>query len=180
MAAKKPSFAASADAKTLVGLMRNIKVGEVLTYETMAEALNRNVTHDRSVIYTARGIVQKEDRMVFDSVFKLGIKRLDDSEIVNLGDRARTRVRRLSRKVTQAIVCVNYDTLSRDAQVRHNTALSMFGVMAELATNKSFIKLESHVATAGTELPVGKASIAALGLIFGNTSPAGNAAQKGK
>ncbi len=167
----KPSFTASADAKTLADLLRCVNVGEVLAYDDMNAALGRDVTADRNVLYTARAIVQREDRMVFDAVLRVGIKRLADAEIVNLGDRARARVRRISRTVSQAITCVDYAAMSREAQVKHNTALSMFGVMAELATNKSFAKLESHVVSAGTELPVGKASIAALGLIFGNSKP---------
>ncbi len=163
---EKSSFAASSDAKVLADLMRNVGVGSTLTYGAMSEAIGRDVTTDRGLIYTAKGIVQREERMVFDSVYRHGIKRLADSDIVNLGDRARVRVRRIARRASQAITCVDYDTMPREAQVKHNTALSMLGVMVELGSEKSFIKLQQHVATAGTELPVGKASIAALGLIF--------------
>lgn len=162
-----PAFAASADAKTLADLMRSVAVGDMLSYDSMSDAIGRDVTAERSVIYTARSIVQREDRIVFDTICKQGLKRLADDEIVSLGDRARSRVRKIAKRTTQSIACVNYDEMSRESQVKHNTALSMFGVMLELATNKSFVKLEKHVATAGTELPVGKASIAALGLIFG-------------
>lgn len=169
---KKPSFVSSADAKTLADLMRGVAIGDVLTYQTMSEAIGRDVLDDRGVMYTARGIVQREDRMVFDSVHKHGIKRLADIEIVSLGDRARSRVRKIARRAAQAIVCVNYDEMPREAQVKHNTALSMLGVMQELTTDKSFTKLQKHVSTAGTELPVGKASIAALGLIFGKSDGA--------
>lgn len=168
----KSKFVASADAKVLSDLMRTMAVGSTLTYEAMSEALNRDVTADRGLIYTARGIVQREDRMVFDSVHKKGIKRLADTEIVSLGDRARFRVRRIARRAAQTIVCVNYDTMPREAQVKHNTALSMLAVMQDLVTDKSFSKLQKHVETAGAELPVGKASIAALGLIFGKQGSA--------
>lgn len=173
--ANKPNFVASADAKVLSDLMRRAAVGDTLTYEAMSAAINRDVTADRSLLYTARGIVQREDRVVFDSVQKVGLKRLADTEIVSLGDRARSRVRRIAKRASQAIVCVNYDTMPRDAQVKHNTALSMLGVVQELATDKSFLKLQKHVDTAGTELPVGKASIAALGLIFGRPDGAAQA-----
>lgn len=169
---QKPSFVASSDAKTLADLMRAVRVGDLLSYEDMNDAIGRDVTEDRNVIYTARHIVQREDRIVFDSVHKCGLKRLADTEIVSLGDRARSRVRKIARRTAQTIVCVNYDTMPREAQVKHNTALSMLGVMQELATDKSFAKLKKHVSTAGTELPVGKASIAALGLIFGKSEGA--------
>lgn len=166
MATKKPNFVASSDAKVLADLLRNAEVGQVVTYEEMSEAIGREVTQDRSAIYTARAIVQREDRMIFDCVMKVGVKRLADADIVNLGDRARARVRKIASSVTKAITCVNYDSMSRESQVKHNTALSMFGVFSELSANKSFIKLQSHVSTVGTDLPVAKASIAALGLVF--------------
>ncbi len=161
-----PIFVASADAKKLAGLMVKVSVGATLTYEDMSEALGRDVLQDRSIIATARAIVQRENQFVFDTVYKVGIKRLNDVEIVSLGDQALSKVRRISRKTSQKITCVAYDAMPREAQVRHNTALSMFGVLVELASSKSFTKLEKHVAAVGTELPIGKASIAALGLIF--------------
>lgn len=172
MTQDKPTFIASADAKTLADLMRDVPAGGMLHYEDMSAAINRDVTKDRGAMDTARAIVQRENRIVFDVVTKVGFKRLIDTEIVNLGDRARTKVRRLAKRTSRAIVCVDYDAMPREAQIKHNTALSMLGVMQELGTEKSFIKLQNHVEKAGAELPVGKASIAALGLIFsGGKSP---------
>lgn len=172
----KPSFAASADAKVLADLMREVVVGDTLSYQTMSTAIGRDVTSAPGLLRTARSIVQREDRIVFDCIVRTGLKRLADTEIVSLGDRARQRVRRIARRTSQAITCVNYDTMARDVQVKHNTALSMLGVMHELATEKSFFKLQKHVETTGAELPVGKASIAALGLVFGAPVGAGKTA----
>lgn len=165
--AKNPLFAASADAKTLAHVMRSASVGDVVTYATLSAAIARNVCRDaRAAMGTARTILQREDRMIFDAVRGEGLKRLADEEIVSLGDRARDHVRRSSRKVIKKMVCVNYDALSKEKQVKHNTSLSMFGVFCELATEKSTKRLSSSVEMAQAELPIAKASIAALGLVI--------------
>lgn len=164
---KKPIFAASADAKTIAHVLRQVAVGNVVSYADLSRAISRNVCTDgRPAMDSARGIVQREDRMIFDSVRGEGLKRLADDEIVSLGDKARDHVRRSSRKVVKKLVCVNYETLSKEKQVKHNTALSMFGVFCELATDKSSKRLSSSVEAAQAELPIAKASIAALGLVI--------------
>lgn len=164
---KKPIFAASADAKTIAHILRQVVVGDVVLYADLSRAISRNVCTDgRPAMNTARAIVQREYRMIFDAVRGEGLKRLADDEIVSLGDKARDHVRRASRKVVKKIICVNYDTLSKDKQVQHNTALSMFGVFCELATDKSSKRLSCIVESAQAELPIAKASIAALGLVI--------------
>jgi hypothetical protein len=163
---KKASFEASADAKTLASMLKTCPIGDVLTYDQLSRAVGRSVTTDaRSALYTARSIVQKEDRMVFDVVRTVGLKRLSNEEIVDLSDKARDHVRRTSKKTAKKLTCVDYDAMNTEKQVKHNTALSMFCVFAELATEKSTKRLSAQVQKTGTDLPAAKASIAALGLV---------------
>lgn len=162
---KKPDFAVSIDAKTIAHVLRAVPVGSVIAYTELSRAIARDVcASGRGAMNTARALVQREDRMVFDTVHKKGLKRLADEEIVGLGDRARDHVRRASRKIIKKLTCVDYDTLSKEKQTKHNTSLSMFGVFCELATDKSTKRLSACVEAAQVELPVAKASIAALGL----------------
>ena len=161
-----PIFEASADAKTIASLLRIAPVGGVVSYDDMTCSIERSVLTDaKGVLNTARYIVQREDKMIFDAVRGVGLKRLADEDIVDLSDKARDHVRRTSKKLAKKLTCVNYDSMSKDKQTKHNTALSMFGVFCELATDKSTNRLQSFVLTAGIELPVAKASIAALGLL---------------
>lgn len=164
---KQPMFAASADAKTLAHVLRQAKVGDTVAYKDLSAAIARDVCSDaRAAMGTARAILQREDKMIFDAVRGEGLKRLADVEIVSLGDRARAHVRRVSRNAVKKIVCVDYDALPKEKQTEHNTALSMFGVFCELATDKSTKRLSSSVESASAALPIAKASIAALGLVI--------------
>ena len=161
---KPPSFQASGDAKILVHVLREVEVGDVVSYSKLTAAIARDVQNDaRSVLETARQIVQREDKMIFDAVRGIGLKRLTDDEIVGLSDRTREHVRRSARRVVKKMVCVDYVNLTPEKQVQHNTALSMFGLFAEIATDKSTLRLNEAVKEARSDLPIIKASMAALG-----------------
>lgn len=166
-----PNFTASSDAKVLAHVLRNTATGQIAAYSQLTAAIARDVQSDardvqsdaRSVLETARQIVQREDKMIFDAVRGMGLKRLNDEEIVGLGDRTRDHVRRSARRVVKKMVCVDYNNLSAEKQVQHNTALSMFGLFAEIATDKSARRLGEAVKDARSDLPIVKASMAALG-----------------
>ena len=156
-------FELSADSKTLAQRLREVTVGETVPYSVLSAAIARDVCADgRGALQTARRLVLKEYRMVFDAVRGEGLRRLTDVQIVSLSDKARDHIRRTSRKTARALTCVDYDAMPRDVQTKHNTALSMLGVIGELATEKSQARLASMVEEAGTELPYAKAAIAAL------------------
>lgn len=161
-----PLFSSSADSKTLAHVLRGCKVGDVATYASLSAAIGKDVREEASAaLRTARRIVLREDRMVFDAVRDQGLQRLADTEIVALADRARDHIRRTSRRTAKALVCVDYDAMPRDQQVKHNTALSMLGAIGEMASDRSVKRLESAVAAAGESLPAAKASIAAIGSV---------------
>jgi hypothetical protein len=102
--------------------------------------------------------------MVFASARGVGYVRLDDSQIVDTFDHARQRMRRLAAKAATRIVCVEYDKLSNEAKVKHNTALSIIGAMSEMASVGSAKRIEKRIAECGTSLPAAKAAIEALGI----------------
>lgn len=163
--AMTPIIATSTDAKTLASVLSEITIGNVVTYQSLSEAIGRDVqSTSRGALATARKIVLKERRMVFDCVMNVGLKRLSDAEIVAIGDKTRSHMRRAARNATRKIVCADYNSMTKDLQVKHNTSLSLLGVIAEMATEKASTRLESHISKVGTELPVAKATIAALGI----------------
>lgn len=158
------TFEVSADSKTLSSVLREAEVGATVTYAALSAAIGRNVQDvARGAMRRARSIVMREDRMVFAASVGVGLTRLADEQIVSLSDKARAHIRRTTRKTAKALTCVQYDAMSREQQTKHNTALSMLGVIGELATEKASKRLNDSVSAAGTEIPAAKAAIAALG-----------------
>lgn len=165
--AMTPMMQASAEAKVLASMLAECQVGDVVTYDALTAAIGRDVTGpQRHVLETARRLVMRERRMVFDCVQKVGLKRLSDTEIVALSDRTRDHLRRATRRTVKKLTCVDYDAMPREQQTKHNAAISMLGVIAELSTEKSLERLSVQIEKTGTDLPIAKASIAALGLVL--------------
>lgn len=161
----KADFELSADSKTLASVLLEAKKDDTITYERLSKAIGRDVRGDGAgSLQTARRIAQREQRMVFDSVRGVGLKRLQDADIVDLSDKARDHMRRTARRTAKKLVCVDFDDLTNEKKVKHNAALSMMGALAELTTEKSLLKLQANVEHSRTDqLPAAKAAMAALG-----------------
>lgn len=165
MSNKQPEFRLSSDSKAIAAELRKVAVGETSSYATLTAVIGRNVQGaSRGALETARHVVQRENRIIFDVVRGVGLKRLADGEIVDLSDKARDHARRHARRTAKKLVCVDYDALPKDKQTKHNAALSMFGVLGEMATDKSQRRLEAKVLTAGVQIPNAKAAMEALGV----------------
>lgn len=160
----QPEFRISADAAAIARSFEALQVGETLTYAAISTLVGRDARSIRGAIATALQTVQRDKRMVLGTVRKVGYIRLNDGEIIDTYDQTRARIRRQSARAVKRLVCVDYDALPKDKQVKHNAALSMLGVIAELSSVGSARKIENSIAESGTSLPAAKAAIAALGI----------------
>ena len=160
---QQPDFKLSSDSVAVMRVLEHVAIGEVVSYATISEAIGRDITKFRNALESARRAVQRDKQMIFDVVRGIGMARLNDSDIVDLSDKARAHVRRHARRTAKKLVCVNYEALSREKQTKHNAALSMFGVISELSSPGSVKRLEQRIEQTGSSLPAAKAALAALG-----------------
>ena len=160
----QPEFKVSLDTTLIAKALAELAVGERMTYEQIADLCGRPIALVRGSVASAIRCVQRDNRMVFGTVRKVGYVRLADSEIVDTYDKTRTRISRESRRAAKRIVCVDYASLPKDKQVKHNAALSMIGAISDLASAGSVKRIENAIAECGTSLPAAKTAIAALGI----------------
>ncbi len=158
-------FNLSSETKAIADILRLVNVGTVIDYARLTRSIGRDVqSAARSALTSARHVVMREERMVFDVVRGIGLKRLNDVEIVDSGDKDRASIHRRARKAARKVTCVEYDSLPKEKQVKHNATLAVLGVMAELSTAKGLARVEGQVVESGSkEVPHVKAAIAALG-----------------
>jgi hypothetical protein len=90
----------SANAKILAGLLEKVRVGEVITYAEMSDAIHEDVVRKRHYITTARNLVRRKIGAIFGAISKVGLRRLDDAGIAATleGDK-----RGISRRCTRSI-----------------------------------------------------------------------------
>lgn len=163
----QPDFRLSSDSKALAQALLNIEVGETLAYSELTAVIGRNVQGvGADALHTARAVLERDPyRMVFATLRGVGVRRLDDAEIVDTSDKAREHVRRHTRRATRKLECVKYDALSHEMQTKHNAAMSIFGVLREMASDKGLAKIKQEIADSGSELPAAKAAMIALGMV---------------
>lgn len=137
----------SLDTQTLQQMLRELEIGEMISYHELSAAIGRDVQEEGyGNLRSATRRLLKADRMVFEAVRGEGIKRLDDRGKVSAG---RSHVRRahtqakLARSKTSAVD--NFDGLPNELKVEHNIVLAQAGTIAHVTSTRMQRKIEGRV-----------------------------------
>ena len=146
----------SIDARLLYEALVEMKVGESISYTVLSAIVKRNVQEDaHGVLCTARRMCERED-IVFGTVFGQGLKRLSDSETVDTGDRAISRVRRAARRGARTVTAIaDFNALPNEKKIKHNTLLSLLGTVAAFLRPSTVKKMETAITASSGKLSVG-------------------------
>lgn len=155
----------ASDATAIKALLLQLKPGETCTYEAMSRAIGRDVRQRRHVLHKAMRHLQREHRMVFSTAQNVGVQRLDDSAIVAQAEGALTRVRRASRRASRKLSCANYDALTPEQKLQHNTRMTVLAMVSESTGAAAIKRVGQAVSASQSALPAAKAAIAAMGHI---------------
>ena len=160
METKGTIFEISVDARLLHERLKKVGVGDLISWDDLSEIISRDVRAGGpayGALTTARRRAQKHEGIVFDPVKGKGLKRLNDAEIVETSQAKIDSVRRRSRAALRRLACVqNYEGLTSEKQVRHNTFASIFSAFATITKAGSMKRLEDQVAEAHAQLPLAK------------------------
>lgn len=147
----------SIEAKLVYERLKKAAENEIITYSELSKVAGRNVTgRARYVLQTARGMCERNDRIVFGCVMKIGLRRLKNDEIPDIGVAKMSHIRRTVKRATRTMACADYDSLSPEKRLSHNVLMSMFGVLHE-ATKPSVSALIARDDIANSHaLPIGR------------------------
>lgn len=152
----KTQYEMSADSRAIFDRLKACKVGDVVSYDEIDKIARRNVRgRDRYVLVSAIKAALREG-LVFDAVRGVGVKLLNDVEIVSTAEGVIPRIRRLSRRATRKLTSVrDFNGLPNDHKVKHNATLSMLGAVSMFARGESVSKVEGEVRKANQTLSLG-------------------------
>jgi len=102
-----------------------LKENEVVTYETLSEVAGSDFReHCRGNYQTACRIALRENKMVFECVRNVGVKRLANEDIpAVIGGRSISKTRKLARTGSKKILSTDYAGLSDSAKLARVTPL---------------------------------------------------------
>ena len=151
----KPSFHASAETQAVVKRLLNTQVGDIVTWDEIGKTANTgSMLAIRSASASARRILLRENAYVFSAVHGIGIKRLDDSEIVDLGRARVTHVRRYTRKTKGILSSFDITKLTPEKKTEALLLQAQTGAIELSSSLATSNKLEQKILQ-GSQLQVG-------------------------
>lgn len=151
---RRTAGAQNIDVQILVDFLRG-KTG-LVKYSEMTTVLGRDVRGAAwTVLAAARRALEREG-IVFGTVRGVGIKRLNDVEIIGTGRAALTRARRAMRRSINTVGCVDYDSLDDDSKVQHNTYLSIMSAINKVTHEPQIRRVQVAVQKAQAKLPLAR------------------------
>ena len=148
----------SIDSRTLYDRLVTLEIDDFISYVELGKLINRDVQDKaRGNLNTARNMIRRINGVVFGVIINEGLKRLKDEEIVGVGMRSVKMIGRASRRAMQSLICVKkFDKMPSDVQIKHNTMLSVLGVMNAISKPKKIALIEEKVTEIQKRLPLAK------------------------
>lgn len=119
------------------------KAGDFVSYDDLTKACGRDVTKDgRGNLYSAKRIVQREDRVVWGTVPKKGLQRLRGEGLVAAGASSLSRIHSEARRGVKRLECVTYEELDNSQRIKHNATAAALGALGALTKTTSLNRIE--------------------------------------
>lgn len=146
----------SVDSRLLIKRLKEVKKGETVTYDELSKVISGNVIKsDRYALVRARHRLFKDERVVFGVLRKQGLKRLEDADHIGIGEAATNRVRRISRRSAEQMLCADFDKLTNEQKIEFNTHVSVLGALAMVTRADRVKQVKAAVSVAHEKLALG-------------------------
>lgn len=156
------SFVPSVNARLVRQRLAAAAVGEVVTWQALAEAAGKPIADLRYAVEAARRSLTRDAGMVFGVIRAVGLKRLADGEIVDAASADVAGIRRRARRAAVRVTAVqDYAALSPGQQVAHTVALATFTAVGEVTSDRGQKRIAAAAHGRAGELPIAE-TLAAL------------------
>ncbi|MHA1962750.1 MAG: hypothetical protein ACW99U_21385 [Candidatus Thorarchaeota archaeon] len=136
----------SVDTQVLIRRLAKVGIDETIEYKELSAEIRRDVQQEaRGNLFTARHRLQVDEGMVFGAVFGVGLKRLDDTGILQTGMSDVKRIRNVSVRAGKRLSIVDPESLNDADQREHLLLLSQFGVLAHVGKERTQRKLAEKI-----------------------------------
>ena len=94
----------SADTTAIADKLLSVPVGECISLAILSDALGRDITKARHLLYSAFRVVRRDNGFIFTTVRGIGYRRLSAKGVTDfVGTSARAHIRRTARKAKATI-----------------------------------------------------------------------------
>ena len=141
----QPIKPTSPDTQLIIDFLAKAEKEQIITYQQISAVIGFDIKDKYYLLATARKNLAKEN-ILFISIRGIGIKRASDHDKVVQGCSRGRRSRNQLRKGVQELASIeNYQSLSREDQVRHNLSLGVYGNLLQFTSAENMKKIEQAV-----------------------------------
>lgn len=144
----------AAETKIVLDRLAEAKPGETVTYNELNMLTKCDVRKRRHMLTTPINKLLSEQARVFVANRGLGLRLLFNSEIPSLGQRDLSRVRNVVRRSARRLATVDYNSLSPELRIQHNSILTVYALFQRSTTTGAMRRIEEAVATQSRTLPL--------------------------
>jgi hypothetical protein len=150
-------FQKSSDTKIIEQVLSEIAVGQLVTYDQLSKAIGRDVrNHALTSLGSARRGLLSSKKMVFGVEHNVGLRRLDDCQIVDASESDRAKMKRAANRAISKLGVVDFNSLPPEKKKQHTVASAQMGVIAMFSGKSATKKIESRVNESNATLPIGE------------------------
>lgn len=163
IATTRPQFIASVETLAVYQLLAPTEIGATVPYAAITKTLGKDYRRMPCPIHTARKRLLREKGMVFAAIFRQGLKRLNDAEIVESSQDTVDRIRNASRRKIGVLSVVDRNALPREGQIMLDTHMTLLGVMATVTKPDRVKQLATRIAENNAVMAARSALLALAG-----------------
>jgi len=161
---RKPRFRRSIEIQKLKEFMRGIKIGQIASRTSLSAQAGRNVKAGEAGYSSfAMARFQLEGEGIYfgcvsdcwdkGQLIEGGYKRLAHNEVVSLIQHDIGNIRSRGRRTTRKLANIQYDDLTEESQVLHNTAMTVSRTVETLTSDEVLRDIEKRVRSKSAPVP---------------------------
>lgn len=138
------------EVEKLANVLRQLSIGEVASYAAIDAAIG--AAHHYVALGKARKLVEAETGLRFETVHRVGIKKIDASSASGIGTHARKRISKIAKVQCARLAGLKYNDISPEQQKKIDMERSLLGAISVAASAKTAKLVETKIQT-GPILP---------------------------
>lgn len=157
---KKTINEKSIETQTLIKRLSEMRRGDTISYKELSNLIGQDVqTKAYCYCKTARERCLKDFGLVFEPITNEGLKCMTEEEVALSGQFGIQKIRRLSKREKSKLHhgIDNFEGLTNEAKIAHNTAASILGIFDLISKPKEILKIEAQITNKIDMIPAKKA-----------------------
>jgi hypothetical protein len=124
------------EVEKLSAVLNDLGPNDVATYEALSQVVGYAVQEKPFALMKARKAVEEQTGLRFETVIRVGVKKLPAEALPGIGVAVRKRIARATRRQSKRLSGLRYNDIDRRLQGRIDAERSLLAAISTVATTK--------------------------------------------